>query len=436
MHRESGLHLNLSWKGLLPAALLVLVVGCGGPETPVADAEPAAPAVAPPSETAEGGATTSPAPTPIAPSTPPAVAWFHRLGGPQDDVGTGVAVDGSGHVAVAWVSTPRQEADREPVSGEHLSFSLARYSAEGEVLWTHEFLRNRVDALRVAAAPSGELFLSGNAFLYDVDFGLPTPASDGFLVKFSPEGQALWQRRVGQKVYGTVAEASGGVFVAAEEWSARGMVPVLAHYDAEGTRTWTRSLAPISEGTALQALALTPSGRLLLAGHLVGTLTVDDSAFGTEGGEGLVLLAFGPDGGLVWGRQWADVKAPVTGLASDARGGAVLVAGGQVRTTTPEGAERWVRPLTCDVAGAEPRVMVDAAEEVVALCGATVSTYSDEGQPGSERVLPPGECPNGTCPLWGTALAEVPGRGWVVVGAQRYGGAVWDQEAFVRFLNP
>ena len=80
--------------------------------------------------------------------------------------------------------------------------------------------------------------------------------------------------------------------------------------------------------------------------------------------------------------------------------------------------------------------MVDEADQVVTLCGATVSTYSSEGEQREERVLTPGGCAQGTCPLWGTALARVPGRGLAFTGTQRYGGAVWDQEAFVRFLSP
>ena len=433
MHRESGLHLNLSCKGLLPAALMILALGCGGGESSVAEAPESVPA--PSSETSERGATPTPAPTPIAPGVTQAAPWFHRLGGPQDDLGTGLAVDATGHVSVVWVSTPRQDADRAPVPGERLAFSLTRYSAEGQLLWTRDFLRDRVDAPRVVAAPSGELFLSGNAFLYDVDFGLGTAASDGFLVEFSPDGHALWQRRVGQKVYGTVADASGGVFVAAEEWTDPGHVVVLAHYDAQGRRVWTRSLGPVSDDTSLHALALTPSGRLLLAGRLVGTLSVEDSSFGSEGGPALVLLAFGPDGGLVWGRQWKDARGDVTGLASDAQGGAVLVSEETVRTTGPDGAERWARPLACDVSGVESRVTVDEAGRIVTLCGATLSTYSAQGEQQDEQVLPPVGCDGSTCPLWGTALAVVPGRGLALTGAQRYGGAVWDQEAFVRFLS-
>ncbi|MFY0581599.1 hypothetical protein ACN28S_51625 [Cystobacter fuscus] len=321
MHRLSEGITHRAWYRLLPAAWLAFAVGCGGleagaeaSEAPSTEARvpqemgpitPSAPGAVPPAEAA-----------PAAQARP----WFHRVGGPQDDLGTGLAVDGSGHVSLVWLSTPRQDADRAPVEGEQLALSLARYDSEGQRLWTREFPRNRVDAPRVVASPGGDLFLSGNAFLYDIDFGLGA-ASDGFLVKFSPEGEPLWQRRAGQKVYATVADASGGVFVAAEEWTPDGLLPVLAHHDAQGAFVWTRQLDVVQRGTELRAAARRSSGQWLLAGRLEGVLTVDGQRFGAPGEPSLLLLAFGGDGRLSWGKAWQGVDAHVSGLKLDPAGG-------------------------------------------------------------------------------------------------------------------
>jgi hypothetical protein len=462
MHRESGVHANRLWKRLVPAALLALAAGCGGaaadpgsPESPSSEpsGEVDGPVASTPSRPPSG-----PAPEPLAPGKPaPQTArpWFHRLGGPQDDTGTGLAVDGAGDVAVVWLSTPREDEDREPVPGQRRGLTLAKYAPDGTERWARDFSRMRVASPGVAAAPSGEVFLSGNAFLYPLDFGLGE-ANDGFLVKFSGEGQPLWQRRVGQKVYGLAADGQGGVLAMAEEWTPEGHLPVLAWHDAQGAYVWTRQLEPVDEGSELHAVALAASGRALLAGRLVGALTVDGRAFGASGAQGLVLLAFERDGRLAWGREWRGVDGHVTGLRPGPDGGAVLVGdfagpppwggsrlsgpGAFVLATGPDGAERWGQPLACDapVTPAAPTVAVDDAGEVVALCGGVLSAYAPEGTQRDQRTLSPGECPEGGCPVTGTALGLVPGQGITLAGHQRHGGAgaAWDQEAFVRLLAP
>lgn len=470
MHRESGVHTRRPWKGLgkwlVPAALLALAAGCGGAKTDDAPGpqdgtlpgeegtgiNPVAsmPGESPPAPQPETGV-----PAPEAGAEPPARPWFHRLGGPQDDTGTGLAVDGAGDISLVWLSTPREDEERESVPGQRRGLTLAKYGPDGARRWVRDFSRMRVDSPRVAASPSGEVFLSGNAFLHALDFGLGA-ASDGFLVKFSGEGQPLWQRRAGQKVYGLAADGEGGVLVSAEEWTPEGAVPVLAHHDARGAFLWTRQLEPVAEGTRLHALALAPSGRTLLAGRLRGTLTVDGRAFGTSGGQGLLLLAFEKDGRLAWGKELRGVDGHVTGLRPERNGGVVLVgelrgplswggtrlpgAGAFVLAAGPDGAERWAWPLACGARPAPPAVAVDGGDQVVAVCGGMLSAYAPDGVPRDERTLPPGECPEGDCPVVGTTLDFVPGQGLTLSGYQRHGGAragdAWDQEAFLRLLAP
>ena len=458
MHRLSKGITNRPWCLLLPAAWLAFAAGCGGQEaggepaeTPSSEApsvEERIPQEAGPITSSSPGTTASSEAAPA----PQARPWFRRVGGPQDDLGTGLAVDGSGHVSLVWLSTPRQDADRAPVEGEQLALSVARYDPRGQQLWTREFPRNRVDAPRVVASPGGDLFVSGNAFLYDIDFGLGA-ASDGFLVKLSPEGEPLWQRRVGQKVYATAADAAGGVFVAAEEWTPDGLLPVLAHHDAQGAFVWTRQLDVVDRGTELRAVARMPSGQWLLAGRLEGVLTVDGQRFGAPGAPSLLLLAFGGDGRLAWGKAWRGVDAHVSGLKVDPAGGGVLVGefsgdltwggsrlsgpGAFVLATGAEGAERWAHALACGQAPAAPALALEGEGSVAAVCGDTLSLYSPEGEPRNAQALTPGECSEGKCPVVATALEFVPGHGLGLTGLQRHGDAVdGDQEAFLRLLAP
>jgi hypothetical protein len=364
-------------------------------------------------------------------------------------------VSGEGDIALVWLSTPREDEERESVPGQRRALTLASYTPDGQARWTREFPRLRVASPQVGASPGGDVFLTGNAFLHAADFGLGA-ATDGFLVKFSDAGQALWQRRVGQKVYGLAADGEGGVFVAAEEWTPDGHVPVLAHHDAGGAYVWTRQLDVVAEGTELHAVALAPSGRALLAGRLVGTLRVDGRAFGSEGGQALVLLAFERNGRLAWGKEVREVDGHVTGLKPGPDGAVALVGefrgtlpwegttltgpGAFVLATGPDGAARWGHPLACGGRSAPPVVAVDDGGQVVAACGGVLSTYAPEGTQRDERMLSPGECSEGGCLVTSTALGFVPGQGLTLVGHQRHGNSqaadTWDQDAFLRLLVP
>lgn len=472
MHRETGVHTTRPWTRVLPATLLLLAVGCGRTEedpTSAPESQPvempgppllAAPGMPTPKPSEEGPGE-APVPKPD-PGTPTSVGpdsharpWFRRLGGPQDDKGTGLSVNRAGDIALVWLSTPREDEDRAPVPGQRRALTLASYAPDGQARWTREFPRFRVASPQVGASPGGEVFLTGNAFLHAVDFGLGA-ATDGFLVKFSSEGQALWQRRVGQEVFGQMADGEGGVLVAAEEWTPGGPIPVLAHHDAGGASRWTRRLDGVAEGTELHTVTLTPSGLALLAGRLTGTVTVDGHAFGTAGGQGLVLLAFDREGRLAWGKELRGVDGHVTGLKPGPDGSMALV--GELRGTLhwggttltgpgafvlaagPDGAERWGHPLECGARSSSPVVAVDDGGQVVAACEGVLSTYAPEGMLLDERKLSPGECPEGGCPVTSTALDFVPGKGLTLVGHQRHGGSQagheWNQDAFLRLLVP
>jgi hypothetical protein len=375
------------------------------------------------------------------------------FGGPQDDSGTGVAVGQGGDVVLVASSTPRSDEDREPVEGEKLALTLARYSPEGAVRWSREFVRDRLSGTRVAASGDGAVFLSGNAFLYPADFGLGA-AQDGFLVRFSPDGEPQWQRRVGQKVHAVAADAAGGVLAAGEEWTAEVKDPVLTRYGADGAVRWTRRFEGTGEGTVLGSVALAPSGMAVLAGQLADTLEVDGRTFGTHGVRGFVVLAFSEEGRLAWGKALPGVRGRVTSVAAGADG-AVTVAGdftgllvwGGASLGTPgpfvlgagaDGSERWLKQPSCGpVTELGPVAAVEEEGPVAVACGSMLTRYGAEGAWLEELQVPVASCGSGRCVLAAAGMAVVPGRGLAVTGWQRDGaGTAWNQDAFLRLVVP
>ncbi|MCE9670618.1 hypothetical protein LY474_22690 [Myxococcus stipitatus] len=433
------------WRAWVPLVALCLGAACGS-EHEGAQA---------PGTEAGGSRPASSSPSRPAPSEAVGGGWSHSLGGPEDDTATSVAVGRDGDVVTVVSGTPRQDEDRAPVPGERLAVTLSRYAADGVVRWAREFPRERLADLRVAAVPGGDgaSFLSGNSFLYPANFG-QGPTDDAFLVRFDADGRAQWQRRVGQKVWAVAADGAGGAVVAAEEWKGETQDPVLTHLGADGAVRWTRRFSGTEEGTALRAVGLTPSGRTVVAGPLVGTLEVDGVRFGAAGRRGFVLLAFDDAGKLAWGREVPGVNGRVTSLAVGADGAVVVTGdftgqlawgGTELGTSGPfvlgagaEGEARWLKQPACgQMAGPGPSVAVGTAGSVAVTCGDLFSRYAVDGTPRDTRTIPATDCVSGTCTLATTGVAAEPEGGFVVSGWQRDGkGDAWDQDGFLRFVPP
>jgi hypothetical protein len=449
-------------RGLLPVALVVCSLGCGGGEgEPVSAGTEEKPATSvpvspsPPGEVAPPVDILPPSRPPVGVPEAPAAAppWAQRQGGPQDDTGTSVAVDTEGQVLWAWVSTPREDQDREPVEGQRRALTLARSAADGKTVWSRDFPRNHVSDLRVGAGGQGTSYLSGNAYLYAVDFGLGA-ADDGFLVHFSGKGEALWQRRVGQKVHGLASDATGDALVSGEDWTAQAHVPLLARYAADGSLRWTRRFEGAGEGSEPGPVALTPSGSAVFAGTFAGVLDVEGNTFGAPDTRSLVLLTFNAGGGFVWGQALSGVDGHISDVKVMRDGSVVAVgealgamawgedklpsAGPFILAADAQGRPRWLRRPACDGASAPPSVAVEPSSTVVAACGSRLSLYGADGAPRGERTLQPENCTEGACTVTSTAVAPTGSGQLLVTGSQRHGVATdaWNEDAFLRLVAP
>ena len=133
----------------------------------------------------------------------PALAF--RIGGPGSDLIAAMASDPAGGFFLA--GTFSEAADLDPSTGVTALNSaggadgfLARYSPTGQLLWARRFGGSRDETVTALARdPAGNLYIAGG-FEGDAAFdpsatGLvlnSAGGADGFVAKFSSDGQPLW----------------------------------------------------------------------------------------------------------------------------------------------------------------------------------------------------------------------------------------------------
>lgn len=231
-------------------------------------------------------------------------------GGAGSEVTNGAAVASDGAAYLAGFTTSFDPFGQENVF-------LVRFATDGSLSWQRtwdgpeQFANDRANG--VAVAPDGSVYVTGQTL------GV---RGDVLLLKFSPDGTLVWQRRWdGGATEGgeAVAVASdGSVYVTGgtNSFGESGHLFVL-RFAPDGTLVWQR----IRAAAGGEGIAVGPDGNVYVAGVAPrpGGFVESD----------MVLIRLDPQGLLVWQRAYSAAEiADARGGVSVAADGSVYVAGG------------------------------------------------------------------------------------------------------------
>lgn len=292
----------------------------------------------------------------VVPSAAATSLTFHRTwGGASDDDARGVSIATDGSVYVAGVTASFG-------AGRTDAF-LLKLTPGGSLLWQRTWGGNNVDeATAVAVAPDGSVYVAGTT----TSFG---PGNPAFLLKFSPRGDLVWQRTWGggnvEFANGVAVAGDGSIYVAGQSVSFGSVRSAfLVKFSSNGDLVWQRIWdGPTREGasavsvagdgsvyvvgqtgsfsslTTIFLLKFSSSGNLVWqelwsrnTNDFATGLAVagDGSIYVTGiilGGSDLVLLKFTPDGSLIWQRNWNGIGSDVAQGITVLTDGSVVVAG-------------------------------------------------------------------------------------------------------------
>jgi hypothetical protein len=261
-----------------------------------------------------------------------AAAWARTFGGTdlQDQL-LPLAIDADGSVVVAGTYDGAFDLGAGLTATTPLSaLFVARVSATGEPLWLRSFPTGGYGAAVAGLAldAAGDVFLVGGIGSGSLDLGGETLTGEMFVAKLDPSGAPLWQHAYaggGPESHTLAVSAAGGLvfggslsteadFGGGPLTSAGGYDLFVASLDADGHHLWSERFGDAGL-QRLHALALTPSGNVILGGTYFGTLDLGGGPLSAGGSYGSFVAALDPSGHHLWSRTVGGDVFGVTSLA-------------------------------------------------------------------------------------------------------------------------
>jgi hypothetical protein len=272
--------------------------------------------------------------------------WAKRMGGVDVDAAEGVAVDARGAIAVVGMYTGYLElgGGHELVGEGQSDILLLLLEPDGAIRWVKGWSSSGPDEGRaVAFDRQGNLYVLVE-FSRAVDFGGGALESVGNrdlgLIKLDPQGRHIWSRRFGSNLdelgVALAVDPSGSVIITGSfddsldfgdgpmRTAGRSDVFV-AKFAPDGNALWSRRLGNKDEDIGA-AVATDPYGNVYVAGWFWRELDILDRPLTSAGKKDAFLYALSPAGDGLWARALGGPEDDYgRGLAADA--GAVYWAG-------------------------------------------------------------------------------------------------------------
>jgi len=294
--------------------------------------------------------------------------WARTWGGIYDDVGKGVAIDGSGNAYITGYFSDTVDFDPGPGVDEHTSdgnrdIFLSKFDSAGEFQWARTWGGSSNDrGYGVAIDGSGNAYITGS-FWYTADFdpgpGVDEHASYGsediFLSKFDSAGDFQWARTWGgisyDAGYGVAIDGSGNAYITGPFWYTADFDPgpgvdehtsngysdiFLSKFDSAGEFQWARTWGG-DDYDNCSGFAIDGSGNAYITGYFNDTVDFDPDPGVDEhtsnGHSDVFLSKFDSAGDFQWARTWGGIHDDDEGrgVAIDGSGNAYIT--GEFRDT-------------------------------------------------------------------------------------------------------
>ncbi len=255
--------------------------------------------------------------------------WGHNTESEFTNEAMDVETDASGNSYVCGYMTGETAFDNtivEQVSSGNGEIYIAKYSANGSLLWLKRFGGNQSDrAIDLALDQNNNIYITGD-FYGQVDFGAfsitsSSNSKDIFLLKLDNNGNVLWVRKEGgssdENAYGLTVDSQGSVILTGQFSGTSNIagqtfvstidpgsnLPTydlfLSKYDTNGNPLWVQAGQAIYENRGL-AVAVDGSDNIFLVGQFSDTMQFAGQQINNAAYNVGFLAKFQPNGQLIF----------------------------------------------------------------------------------------------------------------------------------------
>lgn len=239
--------------------------------------------------------------------------WIRTAGGEKYDYGHGIGVDGAGNCyvtgGIVGDATYGDKAVINP-TGSHLF--VVKYSPTGELVWVRESKGASANGQGIAVDAAGNSWSTGST-VGDAEFDgvtLKAAGKDLLVVKYSPDGKALWAAggggnsdglgtgvgidRQGNAYVGGMLKGTA-TFGSTTFKSAGDYDMFAAKFDPQGQPVWAHSGGGAETDYCL-GIAADPDGGCYAVGEIVGATSFEGQSITSTGGRDLYVAHYDASG--------------------------------------------------------------------------------------------------------------------------------------------
>jgi len=275
-------------------------------------------------------------PTLLAKLTPQGdLVWSTAMGGSDSDYFYGVAINTDGTIIAAGYASST-DGDFAIAPGHGDDALLAKYSADGDLIWAKTFGGNGHDQFHaVAIGPDGTIAAAGFTASTNGDFPVTKGDRSVLVATFSPDGDLEWAKISGtngrDEFDGLAIESDGTIIAGGVTSSTNGDFPVkttdpddgssvIAAYSATGKLLW-HSTATNGSWAVYWALTLTNDGSIIATGTSLG---------------GPTFTKFSQNGDTLWTTELTDMFSSDFSSAAQTVDDSIIAVGGQYQQDSSE----------------------------------------------------------------------------------------------------
>jgi len=271
------------------------------------------------------------------------VLWAKRASGTFYDNAwaASVAIDTAGNVYMAgYFNSPSFSFDAITLtntdnSGNSSDIFLAKYDANGNVLWAKSFGGTLTDqATSIVVDVSGNIYMAGffnsstitfDAIMLTNNHIFGTYLSDAFLAKYDANGNVLWAKSAGgtasEQATSIGVDTSGNAYL--EGWFTSDTlvfgsdtlttteygtsILFLAKYDINGNVVWAKSAGCVGGSWVSASVAVNASGNAYVAGifHSLTIIFGSDTLTNTntDNSTDILLAKYDANGNVLWAKN-------------------------------------------------------------------------------------------------------------------------------------